>query len=183
MSALATRWARIGPTDRRWLLHVPKGGLCLSAFVIVRNRRGDVLLGRPAFDRSWLESGGLPLWRVRELVREGVWVLPATHFMMYESPDRAATRIARRWTGGATGRPRFVAVDSYAAPSPYRRSGRARGTTDLHWDFCFLYEMRSDRAPRRGRAWTELKFVPRTEISKLKIGRGQRDIVLRMIHR
>ena len=179
MRPLQSRWARIGPTDRRWLSHVPPGGVCISAFLIVRNRRGDLLLGRPRGHPDWPEKGCYPLWRLREVAKEGRWILPASHFQMDESPAHAARRIASIWAGISRATPRLVTVESEVF-SLGRRMGSGRFRHRLtHWALCFIYEVVTDETPRKRAAWAELKFVPERELRRVRFGRDHRDIYRR----
>jgi len=109
------RWARIGPRDPSWLIHVPKAGLCLSAFVVIR-KGNEILLGHPHADNAWPEIGGFPKSHAGEIEKEGSWLLPATHLIMEEKPDHAAKRIANQWVK-VRGTPSFVTVQSHLSPS------------------------------------------------------------------
>ena len=168
------RWARIGPRDSSWLRHVPAAGLCLSSFVIVR--KGDyILLGLPHANNSWPEKGGYPTRHAVELEKNGSWLLPATHLLMEESPDRAARRIANEWAG-VTGEPTFLMVQSHLRSSSVRKSRRkSRGSN--HWDICFVYELETRTTPRSKPWWSETRFFSRTKIRKLRLGRGHKDIL------
>lgn len=175
MEPVTSRWARIGPPNRKWLIHVPPAGLCLSAFVLVRNRRGDVLFGRPRPHRNWPEKGGVGVWRIRELERDNAWTLPATHLLMGEDPEHAAKRIARTWAGLSNPRPRLVGVDSAQLPSS-GWTGRGRWRRRVHhWAIGFVYELRASRTPRLDPGWSELRFFPRAQLRSLRIGREHRD--------
>ena len=92
---VAQRWARIGPRDPSWLIHIPQAGLCLSAFVVIR-KGNKILLGRPHAHNAWPENGGFPKRHAGEIERKGSWLLPATHLLMEEKPDHAAKRIANQ---------------------------------------------------------------------------------------
>lgn len=177
MLPLQSRWARFGPPDRAWFGHIPKGGFCVSAFLIVRNRRGDVLLGQPKEHRDWPEKGCLPYWRVRDIQKENGWILPASHFLVDESPAHAAPRIMRTWAGIAEGSPRLLAVESEVMPTGIKTgSGRARHALN-HWALCFVYGLRTNRRPKTPRAWAELKFVPVRKLRKIHIGRNHGDLL------
>jgi ADP-ribose pyrophosphatase YjhB (NUDIX family) len=178
MLPITERWARWGSTNRKWFVHVPRGGVCLSAFLIVRNRRGDVLFGRPQPHSTWPERGCLPRWRVDEINRNEEWILPASHLMMAESPDRAARRIAREWAGLPHAKLRFIGIDSSQFPMG-GRVGRGRTRRRVyHWTLCFLYEARSERSPRPSPKWKVLTFIPKKRIRGLRIGRFHRDVLL-----
>lgn len=165
MRPLGKRWARIGPRDTSWLIHTPHAGLCLSAFVVARKGR-SILLGRPRALDAWPKIGGFPKFRAAEIEREGAWVLPATHLLMEEPPDRAALRIAHQWAG-LNGTPRFMMVQSHIRPA---RKGQ-------HWDICFVYDMSIKRLPKVKPWWSEMRLHPIKNIRKMKIGRGHRDVL------
>ncbi|HKN06139.1 MAG TPA: NUDIX hydrolase [Thermoplasmata archaeon] len=178
MLPLQSRWARFGKPDRAWFSHVPVGGFCVSAFLIVRNRRGDVLLGQPKEHHDWPEKGCLPIWRVRDVRKENGWILPASHFLMDEAPEDAATRIMRGWAGISVGKPRLLGVESEVMPTGAKiGSGRTRRRVN-HWALCFIYELKTNRLPRPPRAWAELKFVPVGELGTIHIGRSHGDLLL-----
>jgi len=177
MEPATSRWARIGPTNRKWLIHVPPGGLCLSAFVLVRNRRGDVLFGRPRPHRNWPEKGGVGVWRIRDLARDGAWTLPATHLLVGENPEHGAKRIARTWAGIPNPRPRLVGVDSCRMPTGQWKGVGRRRRQVYHWAIGFVYEVQASRTPRVDPGWSELRFVPRAQLRSLRIGREHRDFL------
>jgi len=177
MMPLQSRWARFGSPNRAWFSHVPAGGFCISAFLIVRNRRGDVLLGQPKEHVDWPEKGCLPIWRVRAVQKEGGWILPASHFLMDESPEHAAKRIMGAWAGISAGRPRLIGVESEIMPTGISvGSGKKRRRVN-HWALCFVYELRTNRAPKPPRAWAELRFIPMRELRKIRVGRAHGDLL------
>ncbi len=164
------RWARLGPRTPSWLVHTPKGELCISAFVVPR-RGNSLLLGRPRAHDAWPEMGGYPKSRVVELEKEGTWLLPATHLMMEESPEHAARRIAHRWAG-LEGNPRFSMVQSHL-----RRFRLWREPKGNHWDLCFVYKLPVRHVPHLKPWWAEMRFVSLSEIPKMRLGRGHLDIL------
>jgi len=177
MLPLQSRWARFGPPDLAWFSHIPAGGFCVSAFLLVRNRRGDVLLGQPKKHPDWPEKGCLPIWRVRSVQKEKGWILPASHFLMDESPEHAANRIMRAWTGISVGTPRLLGVESEVMPTGKKAgSGRARHRLN-HWALCFVYELKTNRSPKPPRAWAELRFFPVSELGTIHIGRNHGDLL------
>jgi ADP-ribose pyrophosphatase YjhB (NUDIX family) len=170
------RWARIGPTNKAWMIHVPKAGLCLSAFVVITGPENCILIGLPKKHKAWPEQGGLPLMHAEELEREGMYLLPATHLMMEESPDKAAMRIAREWVGYAKAKPSFLMVQSHTRPSSLWKGESIYRPGLNHWDICFVYSMRVDGLPPKVKPWwKEMKFVSPSEIKEL--GRGHLDIL------
>ena len=165
------RWARLGPNDQKWLNHVPEAGVCISAFIIPR-KGNSILLARPRGIGAWSEKGGFPTWRALRLEKEKAWLLPATHLLMEEAPDRAAERIAREWAG-ITGKPRFMMFQSHTRPSIVGN----RKQSAKHWDLCFVYEMKTKRLPRLKPWWSEMRFVKPSEIRRMNLGRGHKDIL------
>lgn len=171
------RWARFGPRDPRWFAHIPTEGVCISAFVFVRNRSQEVLLGRPRPHRNWPEKGCVPLWRLLEVAGHGEWTIPASHFLMEEDPEAAARRVADVWAGLPKMQPSLVTVSSerMAAGGATRR-GRKNPPRN-HWALCFLYELRTDMAPERRPGWSELRFFTLREARATPIGRGHGDLL------
>lgn len=162
---VSRRWARLGPENPSALKHVPEAGVCLSAFLIVK-RNGSILLGRPHSHSAWPLKGGFPRWRAAELEKRDAWLLPATNLMMEEAPNRAARRIVNEW-GGLEGKPRFVMIQSHLQPA-----GRLN-----HWAICFVYELHVRKDPTIKPWWSEMRFVKPSEIRRMKLGRGHRDIL------
>jgi len=165
------RWARLGPNDTKWLNHVPESGVCISVFIIAR-KGTSILLGRPRGGDTWAEKGGFPAWRASGLEKDKAWLLPATHLLMEEPPDLAAKRIARQWAG-LTGTPRFLEFQSHTRPALV--GGRNRGAR--HWDLCFVYELKANSVPRLKPWWLEMRFVKPSEIRRMNMGRGHKDIL------
>jgi len=168
---VAERWARLGPKNRHALVHTPKPGVCLSTFIIAK-RRNSILLYHPRAHVAWETKGAFPKDLAAELAKKGAWLLPATHLLMEESPDRAARRITREWAG-LKGNPRFLMVQSHIRPGGFRNS-KVKGN---HWDICFIYELTVRTVPKAKPWWTETRFVPISKISSMNLGRGHLDIL------
>lgn len=168
---ITKRWARLGPNSPSWLIHVPDSGVCLSAFVICR-RGESILLGRPHAHDAWPTQAGFPKRHAAELEKEGTWILPATHLKMWESPHRGAMRIAREWAG-LKRTPHFLMVQSHLRPA----SRLKKGSGGKHWDICFVYVMRTKDLPSPKPWWSQMRFVKPKDISRIKLGRGHKDIL------
>ena len=159
------------------MMHTPPGGVCLSAFLVVRNARGDVLFGRPRRHKAWPEKGCVPYWRLGSFVKENSWILPASHLLMEEHPDRAAKRIARFWAHLPHAQPKLVTLDSSTMPTG-RWTGRGtRRRRVNHWAIGYVYEVRSDAQPSPAPWWKEMRFFPVSELRSLKIGRAHLDLL------
>jgi len=168
---VSKRWARLGPDNPSRLIHSLETSMCLSTFIVAR-RRDCILLGLPRGHDAWPEKGGYSKWQALELEKEGAWLLPATHLLMEESPDRAAKRIAHEWAG-LKGNPRFVMVQSHLRPLRLWNP-KLKGN---HWDICFVYELHPRGPIRLKPWWSEMRFVPLSEIRSMNLGRGHRDVL------
>jgi ADP-ribose pyrophosphatase YjhB (NUDIX family) len=167
------RWAQFGPRKKSWLINVPVGGVCLSAFILA-SKNGAILLGLPRAGVEWEEQGGERLSGARELEKSNTWILPATHLLIGENPDDASIRIAREFTG-LKGKPEFVMIQSHTRPAKlwFKHVGDA-----VHWDLCFVYHLEIDAVPKQLKLWwKEMRLFGKEEIRSLKIGRGHRDIL------
>jgi ADP-ribose pyrophosphatase YjhB (NUDIX family) len=171
MPPVTKRWARLGRWNPHSLIHPSDAGVCLSAFLVARQGT-RILMGRVHGTKEWPEKGGYPKARAVELEHAGAWLLPATHLLMEESPDRAAKRIARQWAG-LRGTPKFVMIQSHTRPASLWTKG-AKGN---HWDLCFVYELRVRRLPKTRPWWSEMQFFSPSKLRRLNLGRGHRDIL------
>jgi ADP-ribose pyrophosphatase YjhB (NUDIX family) len=171
MRPVTERWARLGKWNPSMLVHTSDAGVCLSAFVVAR-RGNSVLVCRPRGSDAWPKKGDYPKHLAVKLELEGAWLMPATHLLMEESPDNAAQRIAREWVG-LVGRPRFVMVQSHTRPhSLWRRNAEGK-----HWDICFVYELAVRGIPKTRPWWSEMRIVPFSQVRRMKMGRGHKDIL------
>ena len=75
------------------LREIPLGGLCLSAFLVLRDEHDRFLMGKIDPDAPWDHLGALDRRRIEEH-RKG-WMLPSSHLIVHESPKDAAMRIAK----------------------------------------------------------------------------------------
>jgi ADP-ribose pyrophosphatase YjhB (NUDIX family) len=151
---------------------VPRDGMCLSAFVVVRPKGepSRVLLGRLNPEAPWdhlgaLDPGRLEAWKDR-------WMLPASHLIVLESPDAAATRIVRELTG-LSRRP----LEGPIVSSEVYASARRPDARD-HWDLEFVYRAEaSESEVGTHPAWTELRFVETDRLRAEEYARRHDDII------
>jgi ADP-ribose pyrophosphatase YjhB (NUDIX family) len=73
--------------------HLPEGGMCLSAFLFVRDGT-RILLGKYRDHPEWAELAGLEPDRVRR--NTSGWTIPASQLKFGEDPREAARRIGER---------------------------------------------------------------------------------------
>ena len=152
---------------------VPRGGLCLSVFLLVGDPKNPnlVLLGRPAASAPWTEIGNLEPSHLESL--QDRWVLPACHLIEFESPRSAADRVAREQLGLEHIELRGPEVFSEAYPS------RIDPESGSHWDLHFLF--RADWP--RGReihtpVFKELRLIDTRLVGAPNLGRGHGDILM-----
>ncbi len=153
---------------------VPRSGLCLSAFVVVRPNGvgGLALLGKVRPEADWGRIGALDAERVGRMA--SLWMLPSSHLILYESPEEAARRIVREQLGAE--------LPDLAAPVVISElSARSDAPDDPHWDLGFVFEGRwpSTRFPASP-AFSELAFVDVARTRRSEIGRGHADVLDRV---
>ncbi len=152
------------------LKEIPPGGLCLSAFLIIRDNSGRVLMGKLDPKAPWDHLGALDPKRI-ELHRRG-WMLPSSHLMVRESPQAATRRIAAEqleMPGLEVSEPKVV---SEVYPPKY--------FPDLndHWDIEFISLAAASRTlPPRTAAFLELKLLDPKVTKRSEIARSHEDIL------
>lgn len=149
--------------------HAPPGGLCLSAFLFVREGE-RILLGKYADDPRWMEMVGLDPDRIRR--NGGGWTVPASHLKLGEDPREAARRVAHDILGLkhlAFGEPR-VATFRYEL---------ARLPGEEHVDYCFLVDATAPRHPRLETPpwYAELAWQDPARLPASAYARGHEDVV------
>jgi ADP-ribose pyrophosphatase YjhB (NUDIX family) len=148
--------------------NVPKGGVCLSAFLVMRGKSG-VLLGKMAKPELWVEKFFGEFFAA-EGVSSGKWVLPASHLQFFESPDDAATRVLTEEVQAKKTKLRLHQVQSHLAGNPDDPEG-------AHWDICFVYGGTLKGRSQRPEWFSELKFVNTRNLTKDDFARGHGDIL------
>jgi len=171
------RFARYRPTEgeaggpRVWT--VPRGGLCVSVFVLVGDPKNPnlVVLGRPLASAPWSEIGSLEPPSLAALQEH--WVLPASHLVEFENPRAAADRVVREQLGLESLELRGPEVFSESYPRPtHPEDGN-------HWDLDFLF--RADWPHGRelhSPAFKELRLIDTRTIGASSLGRGHGDILI-----
>jgi ADP-ribose pyrophosphatase YjhB (NUDIX family) len=173
---ISARFARYRPTERvihgRRFWAVPEGGLCLSAFVVVRSDHAPVrvLLGKPDPTAPWEEIATLEEPHLRSIGNR--WILPASHLHEFESPSGCAQRILTQQLGGMDLALRAPTVFSEAYASAIDPDS---GT---HWDLHFVFEADASAGGAPPSAvWRELAFVDPTTLTPGDLARGHSDIL------
>jgi ADP-ribose pyrophosphatase YjhB (NUDIX family) len=176
MSGQSRRFARYRPSERdvqgRHFWAVPEGGLCLSAFLLLtrQGQPGRVLLGRPDPRAPWTSFATLEPAHVKIIGER--WILPASHLLEFESPDRAAQRIVREQLELPAASLDGPAVFSEAYPSAIDPESGS------HWDIHFVFRgERPDDEILSPTAWRELEYHDPNKLSHSEIARGHADIL------
>jgi len=143
---------------------LPEGGMCISAFVVIwkKGAPGNVLMGKMNKSADWDHIGGVPL-KSLEGFASG-WMLPSSHFILYETPEGAARRILREQLG----------LRNQALAGPLAFSDTS-GTAN-HWDIGFIFTGERETAPSSP-TWDELRFVEVAKLKRDEIVRSQRDVL------
>ena len=150
---------------------IPDGGLCLSAFLVVtRGKTSEILMGHLNPSAAWDHIGALDQSRI-EAHSKG-WMLPSSHLMLLESPQSAAKRIVREQLGLQDN---AISLSAPAVVSEAHTPKRFPNLPD-HWDIEFIFSGESEALPRSN-AWTELKYVDASKISRKDMARSHEDIV------
>ncbi|MGH2689910.1 MAG: NUDIX domain-containing protein, partial [Actinomycetota bacterium] len=141
--------------------------VCLSAYIISEDGEG-LLVGRRAADPRW-EGLDHP-HPVDPKVGANLWVLPATHLLVGETPEQAARRIAK---------------DQLAAPWLQLADGgtfahlRPSAEGDPHWELAFVFE--TDLTVSKVPPWfTDLRGVQRRYLRYEVFAPGHGDIIADM---
>jgi len=176
-AATPRRFARYRPTEGevagRHVWAVPRAGLCLSVFLLVGDPKNPnlVVLGRPAASAPWEEIGSLDPAH-RESLQDR-WLLPASHFVEFESPRTAAERVAREQLGLEQVELRGPEV--FSESYPYRSDPE----NGIHWDLDFLFRADWPRGRElQSPAFKELRLIDTRLLAGPQIGRGHGDILM-----
>jgi hypothetical protein len=155
-----------GPMSLR---EIPPGGLCLSAFLIVRSRTGKVLMGKIDPQAPWDNLGALDPVRI-QLHSKG-WMLPSSHLIVHESPQEALKRIALEQLEISDLEISDLKVVSEVCPPRYFPD------MNEHWDLEFISFATRDEVPSRSTAFKELRLLDPSTLKKSDIARSHEDVL------
>jgi ADP-ribose pyrophosphatase YjhB (NUDIX family) len=150
----------------------PAGGLCLSAFAILR-REGKFLVGKPRPHAKWTEWA--PNWDVYDAAlaqqQFELWRLPAAYLKEGEGPDDTARRIVLEQVGAQRCFVKQARVLPFHDPS-------SRFPGEKHWDLCFVYDVDAEPAPSAELPWwRELRWVDAGDLASDDFGSSIGDLV------
>ena len=175
------KFAAFANNDREGMgfSEVPKGGFCISSFLIIRDKENPrrVLMGHLDPSENWDHIGALT--RNRKEEHSKGWMLPSCHVIYGESPSDAAKRIAVEQLGIASEQV------GLSGPRDYSEVYGSKINPDAkeHWDLEFLFEGRlgpKKLSENRSKAWKDLDFVDIDSVDKNEIARSHGDILARI---
>lgn len=156
--------------------HIPKGGTCISAFLVLTGKDG-ILLGKMTRPEVWVERFFVGENFAPQYASSGKWLLPTSHLKYGEKPDDAAERVLSEQVGINDVKLSFSQVESHLSQDPSDPEA-------AHWDLCFIYRGRVKEDVKRPEWFSELKFVKANEVSADDFTRGHGDVLkeLGLIH-
>ena len=153
---------------------LPAGGMCISAFVYVR--QGDkVLLGKYADDPRWESLTGMDEARWRTHGKG--WTIPASHLKYGEEPRAAGRRVANEilgLRGIPLSEPRIES--EFDVPVRFPELGN-------HYDLWLFFETELPDGAEVPKPpwWRELSFQDPRELPASAWGRSHEDIMARWL--
>jgi ADP-ribose pyrophosphatase YjhB (NUDIX family) len=112
--------------------HVPRGGMCLCAFLFVVSSE-KVLLGKYGEHPAWERLAGMDIQRVK--ANAFGWTIPSSHLKFGEDPRKTARRIGEE----------ILTLDQdLAYPEPCIKTffyEPAAAPGEVHFDVLFLFEV------------------------------------------
>jgi len=149
--------------------HAPKGGTCLSSFLILKKKDG-ILVGKMAKPEIWVERFFVGEQFAPAYAASNKWLLPASHLKYGEKPSDAAKRILNEQAGLKNVKLTLREVQSHLAEDP-------ADPESAHWDICFVYEGNMKGKVRQPEWFSELKFVKPKGLKSDDFTRGHGDVL------
>jgi ADP-ribose pyrophosphatase YjhB (NUDIX family) len=150
--------------------HVPKGGACISAFLVLKGK-GGILLGKMAEPEIWVERFYVGEMFAPKYATSNKWLLPASHLEYGEKPEAAAARVLTQMVG--VSKPSNLTlkqVQSHLSKDPDDPEA-------AHWDLCFVYEGTLGGDVTRPEWFSELKYVKPEGLTSEDFTRGHGDVL------
>jgi len=149
--------------------HAPKGGTCLSSFLILKGN-GGILLGKMSKPEIWVERFFVGEQFAPTYAASNKWLLPASHLKYGEKPSDAAKRILNEQVGLKNVKLTLREVQSHLAEDPADPEA-------AHWDICFVYEGNLRGSVKRPEWFSELTFVRLKGLRSDDFTRGHGDVL------
>jgi ADP-ribose pyrophosphatase YjhB (NUDIX family) len=152
--------------------NVPKGGTCLSSFLVLRSKDG-ILVGKMARPELWIEKFLVGENFAPKYVESGKYVIPASHLKYGEKPEDAATRVLVEEVQAKMNKLRLLEVQSHLSQNP-------NDPEAAHWDICFVYGGTVKGKIPCPEWFSELKFVKPRDLTGSDFTRGHGDVLLEL---
>lgn len=149
--------------------HAPKGGTCLSSFLILTGKDG-ILVGKMTKPEIWVERFFVGEQFAPTYAASNKWMLPASHLKYGESPHNAAKRVLTEQVGLKNVKLALREVQSHLAEDP-------EDPEAAHWDICFVYEGNVKGKIKPPEWFSELKFMKPKELKSDNFTRGHGDVL------
>jgi ADP-ribose pyrophosphatase YjhB (NUDIX family) len=149
--------------------HAPKGGTCLSSFLILKGS-GGILAGKMVRPEIWVERFFVGEQFAPKYAESNKWLLPACHLKYGEKPEDAARRVLTEQAGLKNVKLALREVQSHLAEDP-------NDSEAAHWDICFVYEGNVKGKVERPEWFSELKFVKPKDVTSDDFTRGHGDVL------
>jgi ADP-ribose pyrophosphatase YjhB (NUDIX family) len=149
--------------------HVPKGGTCISSFLILKRKTG-ILLGKMARSEIWTERFLVGEMFAPKYVSSNKWVIPASHLKYGEKPEEAAMRVLVEQVGSKGGKLKLLQVQSHLSQDP-------NDPDAAHWDICFVFGGTLKGKIQRPEWFSEIEFIKPKELKSDDFTRGHGDVL------
>ena len=149
--------------------HVPKGGTCLSSFLVLKGKEG-ILVGKMAKPEIWVERFLVGRMFAPKYASSNKWLLPASHLKYGEKPEDAAKRVLTEQIGFAKTKLSLLEVQSHLSQDP-------NDPEAAHWDICFVYGGKLRGTPQTPEWFSELRLVKARKLTIENFTRGHGDVL------
>jgi ADP-ribose pyrophosphatase YjhB (NUDIX family) len=149
--------------------HVPKGGTCLSSFLVLKRKDG-ILVGKMTKPQVWVERFFMGEKFAPMYASSNKWLIPASHLKYGEKPEDAAARILVEQVELTRSKLSLLQIQSHLSQDP-------KYPEIAHWDICFVYGGTLRKEPRIPEWFSELRFVKTRELASEDFTRGHGDVL------
>lgn len=149
--------------------HVPKGGTCISVFLVLRGKEG-ILVGKMTKPEIWVDRFLVGETFAPKYAASGKWLIPACHLKFGEKPEDAAMRVLVDQVGVRKSKLSFLQVQSQLSEDP-------NDPEAAHWDICLVYGGRLKGKIERPEWFSELRFLKPRELKSDDFTRGHGDVL------
>jgi len=149
--------------------HVPKGGACISVFLVLKGRDG-ILVGKMTRPEIWIDRFLVGEAFAPKYAASGKWLIPASHLKFGEDPEDAAVRVLVEQVGARKSKLSLLQVQSHLSQDP-------NDPEAAHWDICLIYGGRPRGKVERPEWFSDLRYVKPKELTSEDFTRGHGDVL------